>query len=161
MPSILVVCTANQFRSPLASGLLRKELAALYDTGEWYINSAGTWTENGRPLPGITRQLARQLGLEGIEYQVTHSVNRELLGAADLIIVMEANHKEALCFEFPEAASRIFMLTEIAEEKTYDIPDPASSNTNADEVVKELIRLITSGLPNIVQAARSLSKQRG
>ena len=75
--------------------------------GEWVVESAGTWTTEGQPVPALTLQVARRLALRGLEKQRTRQVSRELLSRFDLSIVMEAGHKEALQMEFPELAAQI------------------------------------------------------
>ena len=129
-------------------------------TEEWAISSAGTWTKDGEALPGITRQLAVQMGLPGIDNHRTRQVDDTILKSADLVIVMESNQREALVSEFPEVQARIFMLSEIVEAKPYDIPDPASGEVSSTEVANELVRLIKTGAPKIISLARELAMSR-
>jgi protein-tyrosine phosphatase len=161
MPSIIFVCTANKFRSPIAAAILKKEIDQLEKRVDWEVNSAGTWTLNGLPPPEITRQIGRRLELSGIENHRTHQVDEQQLEKTDLIIVMEANHKEALTNEFPIIKERIFLLTEVVEGKIYDIPDPATQGIDADEVAKELMNLISVGFVKILDMARTISRNHG
>lgn len=160
MPSILFICTANKFRSPIAAALLRKEIDLLPDRTDWRIHSAGTWTTDGLPPPPITIQIGHRLGLDGIEHHRTRQVNGTLLDDVDLIIVMEANHKEALANEFPAIKGRVFQLAEIVDAKVYDIPDPASPMIDADEVANELAQLISKGFNKITVKARLLANRQ-
>jgi len=156
MPSILFICTANQFRSPLAAACLLNIIDLEKPAGEWVVESAGTWTSEGQPVPALTIQVARKLGLRGLEKQRTRQVSRELLSRFDLSIVMEAGHKEALQMEFPEARSRIFMLSEVVEGIAYDIPDPAQPDVEAYPVSRELKMLIDRHADRIFKLAQSL-----
>jgi protein-tyrosine phosphatase len=50
-------------------------------------------------------------------------VTGEMMADFDLILTMEAGHKEALLVEFPELAGRIYMLSEMVGDRR-DIADP-------------------------------------
>ena len=156
MPSVLFICTANQFRSPFAAACLLDAIQAEHPTGVWIVESAGTWTKAGMPTPELSRQIAIGLGLKGLERHQTRQVDRGLLSQFDLIIVMEAGHKEALCIEFPFIKKRVYMLSEIVEGIQYDIPDPAAPDVDPNEVAQELITLINKGVNKIIHLAESL-----
>ncbi|MFU8827432.1 MAG: hypothetical protein ACNA70_08065, partial [Brevefilum sp.] len=49
MASVLFVCTANRFRSPIASIFFAKAVVRHGDDGEIRVSSAGTWTVAGQP----------------------------------------------------------------------------------------------------------------
>jgi protein-tyrosine phosphatase len=159
MPSILFVCTANQFRSPLAAACLRKSLAREHLAQRWKVESAGTWTKNGVDAAGITIQVAHALGLEGLEGHRTRQVERELLERFDLVVVMERGHKEALCIEFPSVCRRLYLLSEIADRLPYDIPDPASTNIDPIVVGQEISTLVEKGKENMLRLAESLHRE--
>jgi protein-tyrosine phosphatase len=158
MPSILFVCTANMFRSPLASAILQKEIDKWDNPLDWILNSAGTWTTNGLQPPEITRKMSKRLKLAGVENHRTRQVDRNLLENTDLIIVMETNHKEAIISEFPTIKDRVFLLTEIVEGKAIDIPDPSSPGIEATEVADLLVSLISIGVDKILEEARTKSR---
>jgi protein-tyrosine-phosphatase len=160
LPSILFICTANKFRSPLAATLLQKQIDLLPDSADWLIHSAGTWTTDGLPPPPITIQICHRLGLDEIEHHRTRQVNQTQVDESDLIIVMEANHREALINEFPAVREKVFLLAEIVKGKVYDIPDPASPMVDADEVANELTQLISSGFVKIIELAKTLARNK-
>ena len=146
------------FRSPIAAGILQKEIDQSEDSTNWVIRSAGTWTTNGSPLPPITRQIGRQLGLYSIERHRTQQLDEKLLEETDLIVVMEGNHKEAIIDEFPQYKDKIFLLSEIADNKLYDIPDPTSPGIDAEEITSELLKLISTGYSQILDTAKKHTK---
>lgn len=157
MPSILFVCTANLFRSPLAAACLVKNIEEENSDGTWIVESAGTWSMVGLSVPKLTRQAARQVGLAGLDRHHTKRIHQEMLNHFDLIIVMEAGHKEAISVEFPCARDRVYLLSEIVDGIPYDILDPADPDVDAYEIARELDRLITTGKEKILQLAASLS----
>src|SRR6266511_4333719 len=101
MPSILFVCSANQFRSPIAAACLIKNIKQVNRERKWIVESAGTWTSTGLLMPDFALQVGNQLGLDGLSNHQTRQVDQKLLNEFDLIIVMEIGHKEAISHEFP------------------------------------------------------------
>jgi len=158
MPSVLFVCTANQFRSPLAAAYLLKNIPHEANAAKWTIESAGTWAKADLPVPKMTLQVAHQLGLDGLDRHRTRQIDQDLLNHFDLIIVMEAGQKEALSTEFPAVRNRLYLLSEIVDGAVYDISDPARPGVNPDEVGWELRFLINKGKGKILELAESLSK---
>jgi protein-tyrosine phosphatase len=160
MPSILFVCTANQFRSPIAAACLRQAFKQKYPGDDWLVESAGTWAIAGLPAPVFALQASRQLGLTGLDRHVTRQVEKELLGHFDLIIVMETGHKEAITIEFPTMRGRVYLLSEIVDGIPYNIADPTDPDADPNQVATELQALIRKGTDQILQLAQSLHRAR-
>jgi protein-tyrosine phosphatase len=160
MPTVLFVCTANQFRSPLAAACFSSvvERQALGD--EWLVESAGTWTQDGIPALSIAQKNAERLGIRGLEHHRSRQVSAELLGGYDLIVVMESGHKEALIAEFKPVRARIFMLSEIVDGIQYDIPDPVAPGNHPEDISAELYSMINQGAKKIIDLARVLHSAR-
>ena len=160
MPSILFVCTANQFRSPLAALCFCKVLAYNRPAGKWVVDSAGTWAKDGLPPQPFLVKTANRLGLQGFDHQHSQRVNLKLMDQSDLIIVMETGHKEALRNEFPGSKNRIFLLSEIADGSVYDIYDPATVRVELDDIADQINRLVNKGFKRIIQAAEYFERAR-
>jgi protein-tyrosine-phosphatase len=146
---ILVVCTANICRSPMAACLLRRRLKLIPQENRPAIISAGTWAKEGqRAADGAVRAM-RLRGLDLDEHR-SKLVNEELVFAADLVIVMEKWHQEALRSEFPEAARRICLLTELAG-RSGDVADPyGGSDRDYDLCATELDGLLGAAWDRIL-----------
>jgi len=138
MPLILFVCTANRFRSPIAAACSERILHAAGLGDAWTIASAGTWTEAGLSVHPNALMAAATLGLD-LSAHKSREVNTPLLAAADLIVVMERGHKEALECEFPACRRRIALLSELAGEGDLEIPDPAQSDFKDSDAIAEMI----------------------
>lgn len=148
MPSILIVCTANQCRSPVGEALLQQLLTSEGDTVDWRVESAGTWATNGRSAHPDMRTAAEEVGLNLHDHRA-RNVDSVTLDNYDLILTMEQSHKEALQIEFPSIRGRVYLLSEMLGV-TYDIPDPIGGPLDDYRTtIKELTRLFKFSLPRI------------
>ena len=158
MSSILFVCLANRYRSPLAAAFFYKCLEQVADRGSWAVSSAGTWAQPGLPPDVRAIKDARDWGLD-IKTHRSRQVNAILLSQSNLVLVMEAGQKEALQVEFPKEREKIFLLSEVADGIPYDIPDPFGSEGGThQEIAKELCELIKRGFENICNMALDTHK---
>jgi len=161
MPSVLFVCTANRFRSPLAAACFssalkeeRPETAA-----SWMVGSAGTWAAPGQPVLPAVSIAAQKLGLDLADHR-SAGVNGPLLSTYDLILVMQTSQKEALHSEFPALREFIYLFSNVVERGSYDIPDSMDSDQGVEDVCNELNELIRRGLSNICVLTTALHNQR-
>ena len=142
MPSILFVCLANRFRSPLAAAFFSKFLDQSVERKSWSIGSAGTWAQPGLPADARALQDAREKGLNIMAHR-SRQISALLLSKSNLVLVMEAGQKEALQVEFPKEREKIYLLSEVAEGVPYDIPDPFGPGGDThQEIANELYELI-------------------
>ncbi len=120
--NVLVVCTANRCRSPMAAGLLQNMLQEAGLADRVRVASAGIWAVDGEEaaLPGVELLLERGVDIQrhrsrGLEY-------RDIL-AADLILVMEEAHRRSIYHWAPASLSKVLLLSELVGEHR-DISDP-------------------------------------
>ena len=109
---ILVVCTGNVCRSPLAEALLRLQLQADGHAESAQVQSAGTRALVGKPADETVLYVARQQPrlLQELERHRAQQINRTLLWWADLILVMEQGHVRHLAQLDPEAPAKARLL---------------------------------------------------
>lgn len=155
MPSVLFVCMANRFRSPLAASLLRQRLEERGMADSWQVSSAGMWAEPGLPALERVRSIAGRYGLD-LSGHRSKRVDRRQLAGHDLVLVMQASQQEALQAEFPEFRDAIHLFSRVVEGRTYDIPDPSGHREGVSEIAAELDDLIRCGLEPICELAESL-----
>lgn len=156
MPSVLFVCTANRFRSPIAAALFARRLQAEGLAQDWRVGSAGTWAEPGLGVIPSSKWVAENLGLDLEAHKATR-IDREALAQYDLILVMEHSHQEALQVEFPEMKDKVHLLAKVTTGMAYDVPDPGvlEGETYLD-IVREVSGLIDKGFNEICMLARQL-----
>ncbi len=100
MAKVLMICTGNTCRSPLAQVILKKQHP------DWEVRSAGVMAEVGRPAAAHSRELARQLGAD-LESHRAQSVSAELVEWADLVLGVTEAHVQAVQRAFPESAAKV------------------------------------------------------
>lgn len=155
MTGILFVCTGNMYRSPLAAAFFRARLEA-GGIKNWVVDSAGTWTQPGQPMPPETIRAAARFGIS-VEGHITQLISADLLSRFDLVIVMERGHKEALDMEFPFASGKTNMLSQLADEMAYDVPDPARSGQEIDILAADLQGIVERAHPGICKLIEEIS----
>jgi protein-tyrosine phosphatase len=155
MPSILFVCTANRFRSPLAAAMLTQALAEQGFAQYWRVRSAGTWAAPGQPALPAAVSAAVRLGLD-LSGHCSTRVSMQLISEYDLILVMQASHREALLTEFPDLEAHIHLFSDVVEHRSYDIPDSCESAQDVWDISTELNGLIRNGLDRICMLATHL-----
>jgi protein-tyrosine phosphatase len=160
MVNILFVCSANRFRSVIAAEHLRSLLIKDPLTAGWQVSSAGTWAKNGLPpIPQALRFAAsRRLDIGDVR---SRDVNREILTAATLVIVMTESQREALKIEFPDVSEKVFLLSKVCADQVFDIPDPfEKDDQTGDAIGDEIMGLVSNGYSRICDMAGQLNAKR-
>lgn len=149
--SVLFVCTANICRSPLAMGLMTKQVSQSLDN--WQIESAGVWASAGYPAARNTLQVLENRGID-ISNHRSRPITPELISEFDLILVMERNQKEALQAAFPEFADRIYLLSEMIDQHT-DIIDPIGGTLfDFEDTAQEIETILSEGILKILKLVK-------
>ena len=138
MAAVLLVCTANICRSPMAEAIFKAKLGDVFKT----IASAGVHADpRGGPLDArASAALARHNYSLDRKWR-SRRIDTEQLGQFDLVLAMEAEHVDALRQKAaPELHARILMLTDFVPELAgQDIPDPYFGPTNGFDAVIGMI----------------------
>ena len=128
--SILVVCTGNICRSPLAERLLRKKLP------NKKIDSAGVGALVDNPADKSAINVADKHGLS-LENHKGVQFNASLARKYDIILVMEKIHLEQVSSIAPEARGKTMLLGHWDNKR--EIPDPYKKSEEAFDSVFILI----------------------
>ncbi len=150
MKTILIVCTGNICRSPMAMGLLRDKLREEGLEDQYAVSSAGVWGLDSQPPSAYAIQMMAERGIDISDHR-----SRDLSSAdveeADLILTMERGQAEAIRVEFPQHAHKVHLLSQMAG-RHYDVRDPYGDPLpEYRQCANEIERLIGEGYPRIMQ----------
>jgi len=123
---VLLVCTGNTCRSPMAEQICRHLIAqrlgcrdeALEDRGV-IVASAGISAMLGGPPSPEAQQVMQQRGLD-LSRHATQPLTEALVRHADIILTMTRGHREAIVSQWPAAAKR----TKLLRRDRGDVADP-------------------------------------
>lgn len=118
---ILFVCTGNTCRSPMAAALLADYIKQSGLSDRYQVLSRGL-AAGSSPASEFARVAMRRRGLNLDEHYACQ-LTRADVQAVDLILTMTQAHKEIILRAMPEAAGKVFTLTEYAGE-VGDVADP-------------------------------------
>jgi protein-tyrosine phosphatase len=151
--NILVVCTGNICRSPMAEGLLR---AMLNDSrrADIRVCSAGTHGLDGEPAAAFAVEAAAELGVD-ISMHRARSLDPEMVGRADLILVMEPFHQELVARALSAGErDRLRLLADFEAPRQSDtIDDPYHQPL---DVYRKCLRRIRRCLEGVILKLESL-----
>jgi protein-tyrosine phosphatase len=122
MSSILVVCTGNVCRSPIAEGLLRHALQQRAGAAAPAVASAGTAGWEGSAAMPESQTAAAELGVD-IAGHVARRLTPALVGGADLVVGMAGEHRDVVGALGPQVAARTFTLKELVRLLEHASPD--------------------------------------
>lgn len=141
MLRILLICTGNTCRSPMAETLLQEKIRQNGFADSIKVLSAGLFASGQFPAStGAQAAMARR-GLD-LAQHFSRQLLPEYVQASDLVLTMTGSHKEAVIHMLPESASKVYTLAEYAGEQGA-VPDPfGSSDRVYEECAASIERLL-------------------
>lgn len=114
---LIVLCTGNICRSPIAEALLRKRLGSRID----HVESAGTGALIGFPADRNAIEVAAEYGLD-IRSHRAQQATLPLLTSMDLILTLDQTHSDWVNKQYPTLRGRVHKL--LKWNGNEDIADP-------------------------------------
>ncbi|MGV1015858.1 MAG: hypothetical protein ACOYBW_00615 [Fluviibacter phosphoraccumulans] len=105
MLRILVICTANICRSPMAEYLLKEALRGQ----AVHIASAGIHGQPGIPADPIVSKMLAEQGINAIEQHQSQAVVTNMIDQFDLYLCMEQHHLDELQIIMPSVTGRAYL----------------------------------------------------
>lgn len=155
---ILLVCTGNICRSPLAAALLERALSGRGIEG-LHVSSAGTGAWEGAPVSEGAYLVGLERGLD-LSGHRARLLTRELVDEADLILTMARHHRARV--DELGGEGRVFVLGEYAGRDGDDaeVSDPFGGDLAVyRDTSTELEALIDSAVERIAKEFASGSQR--
>ncbi len=159
MKQILLVCTGNICRSPLAAALLERALRERAAAG-MEVTSAGTGAWDGAPVSEGAYLVGLERGLD-LSGHRARLLTRELVEEADLILTMARHHRARV--DELGGEGRVFVLGEYAgrEGDDAEVSDPFGGDLDVyRDTLAELDALLDAAVARIVKEFASGGNQR-
>ncbi|HXI66280.1 MAG TPA: low molecular weight protein arginine phosphatase [Gemmatimonadales bacterium] len=155
---ILLVCTGNICRSPLAAALLERALGERAAEGIT-VSSAGTGAWDGAPVSEGAYLVGLERGLD-LSGHRARLLTRELVEGADLILTMARHHRARV--DELGGEGRVFVLGEYAgrEGDEVEVSDPFGGDLEVyRDTCSELEGLLQAAVERIVKEFASGSQR--
>jgi protein-tyrosine-phosphatase len=112
MSHILLICTGNTCRSPMAEGMLKKLVQQHAMNIE--VRSAGIFAYDHSPISQHAQKILDEKNIHDVI--VSKSLKKEDIHWSNYIFTMTVQHKRWIIEHFPEALERTFTLKEFTED---------------------------------------------
>ena len=116
---VLVVCTGNTCRSPMAEGWLNQKLAGK----GWVAESAGVGAWDGSPATPEAVEAMREIGVD-LSGHRSRALSKKQVEEAAVILAMTEGHRREIERRFPEAAEKTFLVHGFGLGEAKDVADP-------------------------------------
>jgi protein-tyrosine-phosphatase len=119
LKKVLVVCTGNTCRSPMAAGWLNQKLAGK----GWTAESAGVAAWGGSPATPEAVEAMREIGID-IAAHRSRKLSAAQVAEAAIILAMTEGHRREIVHRHPEAAVKTFLAKGFGAGPARDVADP-------------------------------------
>jgi protein-tyrosine-phosphatase/phosphohistidine swiveling domain-containing protein len=143
---VLLVCTANVDRSPMAEFLLKKMLDDEKISG-FEVISRGVAALENCPMSETGQALLLSEDRICAEAHRSRRIEEVDIREADIILAMECFHVQFLKEKYPHAADKIFLLSDYGNARELgDINDPAGQSGDAYDRMKREVQVSLTGV---------------
>ncbi len=136
----------------MAEGLLKKILLENASEKPYFTNikvlSSGIYATDGTPPTDEAIKVMQQIGID-ISNHRSRRLTKQMVLSADIILVMEVKHIEAVCSISQNALNKTWLLRQSdKKENSLEIPDPLRKPL---EVYEECRLMIESALRKLIK----------
>lgn len=151
--TVLVVCTANICRSPMAAGLLQHALAAEPEPlRSLKVESAGVVARSGERVSENSVIALRKVGID-ISQHVSRPLTQEMLNRAVAVICMTESHRAMIQLQAEPPPQHVYLFREFMPSKgDKEIPDPFGGPLRIYELCRDEM---VEAIPSLVDFLRT------
>jgi len=147
---VLVVCTGNICRSPMAEGMLKHQLPEPL-ANVVTVASAGTHALHGNQAQPFAVQAMQGRGIDISEHRA-RLVGPVLIRTADLIVVMEPLHARLIRRAVLSGRPKVSLLSSYGPDPNLEeIPDPMGAQLKVYKDCAELMQPCIDGLITVLE----------
>ena len=148
---VLILCTGNTCRSPMAECLLNALSKEYPILDKFIFQSAGVFAQDNQPASNNSQKAIEDKSLS-LESHRSQQLTQELIDQAYMILGMTSSHIQQLEFQYENLPERIFPFRHWLESSEIDIPDPFGGNLNE---YQNCLESIEESIPSIAQYLES------
>ena len=148
---VLILCTGNTCRSPMAECLLNASSNEYPILDKFTFQSAGVFAQDNQPASSNSQKAIEGKSLS-LESHRSQQLTQELIDQAYMILGMTSSHIQQLEFQYERLPEKIFPFRYWLEGSEIDIPDPFGGNLNE---YQNCLESIEESIPSIAQYLES------
>lgn len=145
--SLLIVCTGNTCRSPMAEVLLREALKSDAQFNDYIVHSAGTFAANNHPASEYAQKVIKQKQLD-LSNHSSKPITKDMIDRAKLILTMTESHLAQLVEAFPISKHKVYPFRYFMEGPPEDVSDPFGGSYSDYERCSQSIE---AAIPSIIK----------
>ena len=148
-PTVLMICTGNICRSPMAEWLLRTRLTRECLTDQIQVHSSGTHGIDGSPASAYAITALHRMGID-IRGHRARTVTQQTVDEANLLLAMTHGHVSFIEQHFRRTESKLYLLSEMIGQD-FDVDDPyGGTETEYAQCAHQLSNIVEQGLQTIL-----------
>ena len=153
-PEIVVVCTANVCRSPMAAALLQHAFAAeRAPLAGLKVASAGVVARRGDPVSANSVAALRKVGLD-IAAHRSQPLTQEMMDRAFAVLCMTESHREMIRLQTHRPPAQLHLFREFMPGSVdREIGDPFGGPLSLYEAVRDEM---VEAIPSLIRRFRGL-----
>lgn len=152
--TVLVVCTANICRSPMAAGLLQHAFAAQPEPlRSLKVESAGVAARRGERVSENSVIALKKVGID-ISQHVSQPLTQELLDRSAVVICMTESHRAMIQLQADPPPKHLYLFREFMPQKgDKEVPDPYGGPLRIYELCRDEM---VEAIPALVEFLKTL-----